>query len=91
MNENMQHVEELIASEKFAEAIDALTELLKSDSENDELYYIRGKILWRLGRHGAATSDYTKASLINPASPATKALEMANDVADFFNPDLYNP
>lgn len=56
-----------------------------------DLYFRRGKLWWRLGNRSAATSDYAHAVALDPASPAVKALEHARDVADFFNPDLYNP
>ena len=36
-------------------------------------------------------SDYSKATGLNPDSPAAMALEQARDIAGFFNPDLYNP
>ena len=59
--------------------------------ESAEAYYLRGRLMWKLGRKAEAMSDYSKAAAIDPSSPAATALEMARDVMNFFNPDLYNP
>ncbi|WP_304967895.1 hypothetical protein [Duncaniella muris] len=50
-----------------------------------------GKLRWRMGDRSGAMGDYAKAVELNPDSPAVMALEQARDIADFFNPDLYNP
>lgn len=71
--------------------IEVLGSLLESDPLNDALWFERGKLRWRLGDRSGATGDFARASELNPAGPATRALENAVDVADFFNPDLYNP
>lgn len=89
--ETANRIESLITSEQYAEAVRLLSEWIELTPDDDALFFKRGLIFWRLGQRGAATSDYTKAVLINPDSPAARALEMAHDVADFFNPDLYNP
>lgn len=62
-----------------------------SERETAEAYYLRGRLMWKLGRKAEAMSDYSKAAAIDPSSPASAALEMARDVMNFFNPDLYNP
>lgn len=62
-----------------------------SQGESAEAYYLRGRLMWKLGRKAEAMSDYSKAAAIDPSSPAAAALEMARDVMNFFNPDLYNP
>lgn len=73
----------------------ALTELVDANNTTaeglDDLYFRRGKLYWRLGRRGEATSDYMKAVAVNPSSPASRALENARDVEAFYNKDLYNP
>lgn len=58
---------------------------------SDEALYLRGRLLWKLGRRTDAMSDYSAAVAINPQSEAAAALAMAQDVMNFFNPDLYNP
>ena len=97
-------IEQLVAAGCLQEAIDRLGTVIDSVSGSEvasganvnenilaDLYFRRGKLLWRLGKRAAATSDYARASALNPTSSAVKALEQARAVADFFNPDLYNP
>ncbi|MDE6556243.1 MAG: tetratricopeptide repeat protein [Duncaniella sp.] len=88
---NKQTIDLLIASGKFAEAEESLRTLIAGQSDDDSLHFALGKLLWRLGRRSEATSEYLKAFQLNPESPARIALENARQVADFFNPDLYNP
>ena len=82
---------QLISENRLHEAIKELDRLIEATPDDDALLFARGKGKWRVGDHAGATGDYAKASLINPESPAVKALENARDIADFFNPDLYNP
>ncbi len=48
-------------------------------------------LYWKLGRRGAAMSDYAAAAAIDPASPAAAALEQARSIMDFYDRNLYNP
>lgn len=89
--DTIKDIDALVAKGELDKAIESLSGLIAADEDNDELYFMRGKLKWRVGDRSGATSDYMKASSINPASPARRALEQAQDVADFFNPDLYNP
>ncbi len=52
---------------------------------------MRGKLYWRLGERRKAMNDYARAVEINPQSPAAKALDNANAIQSFFNPDIFNP
>lgn len=81
----------LISEGKIEAALSVLDNLIKLSPDDDRLLFERGKLRWRIGDRAGATGDYAKASMINPESPAAKALEQARDIADFFNPDLYNP
>ena len=81
----------LISEGKIEAALSVLDNLVKLTPDDDRLLFERGKLRWRIGDRAGATGDYAKASMINPESPAAKALEQARDIADFFNPDLYNP
>jgi len=73
------------------EAIALLDEIITASSASSEALFLRGKLLWKLGRRAEATSDYIKATDIDPDGPASRALEMARSVESFFNPDLLNP
>ncbi len=87
----MPNYQQLISENLYAEALEELEKLLIESPNDDKLLFDRGKLRWRLGNRSGATSDYAKAALKNPNGPAIKALENARDIADFFNPDLYNP
>ncbi len=91
MDENKQIIDAMIAEGRFAEAVKLIGEMISESPDSDSLYFNRGKLLWRLGDRAGAMSDYAKAVDLNPESPAAMALEQAYDVANFFNPDLYNP
>ena len=55
------------------------------------LYFERGKLRWKLGRKAEAMTDYNIALSLDPHSSAKSYLDMANDIMDFYNTDLYNP
>ena len=88
---NIQTIDRLINDGEYEKAIDALSEAIAAAPDDDSLHFRLGKLLWRLDRRAEATSEFLKAIAINPDSPANIALRAARDVADFFNPDLYNP
>ena len=37
-----------------------------------------------------AINNYLQAVHLNPESPAQQALEIANEILDFYNKDMYN-
>ena len=98
---SLPNIQQLIDQNRLEEAVAEVTKLIdaaESDSSQpasampiDELYTLRGRLLWRLQRHADAVNDYERAVAVNPRSEAATALEWARDVFDFFNPDLLNP
>lgn len=89
--DNLQTIDALVADGRLEEAVASLSAMIEARDDDEALYFMRGKLRWRLGDRSGATSDYAVAASLNPLSPAVRALEHARDVADFFNPDLYNP
>lgn len=87
----MDKIDKLVSENNIQGALTLINQMIDGNPESDELYFRRGKLYWRMGDRSAAMGDYAKAQSINPDSPTSKALEMAYDVANFFNPDLYNP
>lgn len=85
-----QEILMLIESGEYDKAIAALRDHHDMDSE-DEVYYTAGRLCWKFGRQADAISFYRKAVAVNPDSQACHALEIAEDVLGFFNPDLLNP
>ena len=85
-----EFIETSVSEGKSEEALKCLDELI-SAGEDAELYYIRGRLEWKLGRKTDAISDYSKAVAIDENSPAAQALSMAREIMDFYNHDIYNP
>ena len=75
----------------LTEKIRELTDRLTRNPERADLYFERGKLYWKIGEKGSAMSDFNAAMNIDPNSPAKGYLDMANDIMDFYNTDLYNP
>lgn len=88
---DFQKINELISHNRISEAINLITETINNEPLNDDAWFWRGKLHWRIGNRKQAINDYSKAIEINPDSPARRAIEMAQDIDDFFNPDIFNP
>lgn len=88
---NHENLTRLIRENRLAEAAVQTDMQLASCHDDSYLWYIRGKIWWKMGNRTQAMTCYSRAVAIDPASPAASALEQAHDIADFFNPDLLNP
>ena len=75
---NLQDIERLVSSGRLDEAVGRLSLMMADvDATSDsrllsDLYFRRGKLYWRLGRRADATSDYTKASALDPGGPAVR-------------------
>ncbi|MDE5553764.1 MAG: tetratricopeptide repeat protein [Muribaculaceae bacterium] len=82
--------ERLTADGRLDEALKILDEAIKA-SDDAELHYQRGRLLWKMGRKTDAMTDYATASELDPSSPATAALEMAREIMNFYHRDRYNP
>ena len=57
---------------------------------DDGLFYLLGNAWRKKGNWQMAINNYLEALNINPDSPAKQALEIANDILDFYNKDMYN-
>lgn len=74
-----------------------MTDRHNSDSPSPERkiraqhHFELGRRLWSEGRKGEAMTEYNKAVALDPDSPAATALEMANSIMDFFDPQQFNP
>lgn len=89
-NQIISEVERAVSENRFDDALALLTDAI-AKTPGSELYYMRGRLFWKIGRKGDAMSDYASATALDPSSPAAKAMEIARDVMDFYNKDLYNP
>lgn len=91
MESSLSMIKLIADSGDLSRAVEELSRLISIEPENDEAYFMRGKLRWRLGDRSGATADYAHAAELNPKSGAVRALEMARDIEGFFNPDLLNP
>jgi len=57
---------------------------------DDELFYLLGNAYRKKGNWQMAMNNYLEAVHLNPDSPASRALEIANEILDFYNKDMYN-
>ncbi len=84
-------IEDLIAASQWNDAIRELDHHIEENPDDDNAMYARGRLQWKVGERARAMASYRQAIAVNPDSPARHALEMAGDVFDFYNKDLYNP
>lgn len=88
---SISEANELLKADRLDDALAMLNELIEKNPDNAELFFTRGKTFWRLGERAMATNDYAVSARLCPDGPASKALEHARDIADFFNPEMFNP
>ena len=84
-------IQALLDAHKADEAIDLLDAYRSGGGMMDDtLYYLLGNAWRKKGNWQMAINNYLEALHLNPDSPARQALEIANDILDFYNKDMYN-
>jgi lipopolysaccharide biosynthesis regulator YciM len=63
----------------------------KNNIELAQQHCERGKQFWANGERGKAITEYNTALSLDPNSPAKTALEIINQIMDFFDPNQLNP
>ncbi len=87
---NMQDkVSQFLNSGQNNEAIAFLDRQIKNTPENDELYYLLGKVYHKQHDWKNAIENYQHAVYLNSSSPAREVLELVNDILMFYNKDIY--
>ena len=82
--ERLNTIKELINQGNVEQAIQQLDEILQTDFPGkDEAYRKQGN--WQ-----QALNNYQYAIDLNPESPAQHAYQMAMDILNFYNKDMYN-
>ena len=84
-------VRALLDAHKADEAI-ALVEAFRAEGGvlDDTLFYLLGNAWRKKGNWKMAMDNYLEAVALNPESPAAQALDIANEILDFYNKDMYN-
>ncbi|MDD7250625.1 MAG: tetratricopeptide repeat protein [Prevotellaceae bacterium] len=80
----IQQIEHIIA-----DLTSSTTDQKPTDVQVDQLYYLLGKAYQKQGNWQLAINNYLEAISINPQSPAQQALEIANQILDFYCKDIY--
>lgn len=71
--------------------LDELNRRVDANPADAAAVYARGRLLWKLGRRGAAITDFNTAARLDPSGPGAEAAAHAMRIMEFFNPDIYNP
>lgn len=86
-----QDLERILREEGADKTIEEAEKYISSSKDElDFAYYILGNAYRQKGDWQGAINNYLQAMEINPQSPASQAYEMANDILNFFNKDMYN-
>ena len=84
-------VRALLDADKADDAIVLLDEWRSGGGEmDDDLFYLLGNAWRKKGNWQMAMNNYLEAVHLNPESPAKHALDIANEILDFYNKDMYN-
>ena len=86
-----ERIRNLLSTERADEAIAELDAFRNAGgSMDDELFYLLGNAWRKKGNWQMAMNNYLEAVHLNPKSPAQQALDIANEILDFYNKDMYN-
>ncbi|MBO4339820.1 MAG: tetratricopeptide repeat protein [Bacteroidales bacterium] len=86
-----ERIKDLLNAHKADEAISLLDEYRSGGGiMDDELFYLLGNAWRKKGNWQMAMNNYLEAINLNPQSPASQALDIANEILDFYNKDMYN-
>ena len=86
-----ERIRNLLSTERADEAIAELDAFRNAGgSMDDELFYLLGNAWRKKGNWQMAMNNYLEAVHLNPESPAQQALDIANEILDFYNKDMYN-
>ena len=84
-------MEKDIIHDDVALRLQALSERLAQDSEDEGALIERGRLYWALGKRSEAINDYLAAQRVNPEGKAKELLKATYEILNFYNKDLYNP
>ena len=84
-------IKALLDAHKADEAIAQLEQYCAEGGVMDDtLFYLLGNAWRKKGNWQMAMNNYLEAMNLNPESPAKQALDIANEILDFYNKDMYN-
>ena len=77
--------------EDIAAKLQALSERLSVNADDESALIERGRLHWSLGRRSEAINDYLAAQKLNPEGKAKQLLKATYEILNFYHKDLYNP
>jgi len=75
---------------KNDDALALLDTQIRNNPDNDELYYLKGKIYHKQLDWKNAIENYQHAVYLNESSPAQETLKLVNKILMFYNKEVYN-
>ena len=87
----MEHIKYLLNNNDIDKAIKMLKQIIKSNNDSDEAYFLLGNAYCKKNDWQQAINAYCQAIELNPESPALMGYKHLQEIMDFFNHDLYNP
>ena len=86
-----ERIKDLLDAHKADEAIALVAEYRAAGGVMDDtLFYLLGNAWRKKGNWQMAMNNYLEAIALNPQSPAQQSLDIANEILDFYNKDMYN-
>lgn len=89
MKNRYEEIRQAILDGNTGSAIAELEKLLQ-EAPSDEGFYLLGNAYRKLGDWQKALNNYQEAIALNPDSPAVSARQMALDILNFYNKDMFN-
>lgn len=72
------------------EAVDKLSEMIESQPGNEELYFVRAELFYKLNRYGESMNDYRKVTELNPDNrEAAGKIDLLRTILRYHNTDIY--
>ena len=91
MNEQLNHIRQLINEGHVDTAISRLNDWLQTTSSpTAEAYYLLGNAYRKKGDWQGALNNDQEAIALDPESPAADARKMVMDILNFYNKDMFN-
>jgi len=82
----------LLEQNELDKAIQILNELILTNGSDIQALNLRGRIHYKMQMWGNAMNDYAAVIEIDPGNAeARSGLIMAENILDYFTPDMFNP
>lgn len=90
MLKQLQHT---TGEENILKAVKMLDEAIKAQPDDEDFYFARAELLYKLNRYGKAINDYNKVVELNPENKeAIGKIDLIHTILRYNNTDIYaNP